>query len=133
MAQLIEKELSFKIVGLLYKVHQQLGGYCRERQYGDLFEQLLKDENIKFSREYPIEVADRKSNFIDFLIEDAIVVELKCKPFILKEDYYQMRRYLEILKRELGLLVNFRNKYLKPKRILNTKMYHSEHWDTFGD
>ena len=127
MAKLVEKELSYKVVGLLYKVHQELGRYCRERQYGDLFEKLLENEGIKFSREYPIELADRKSNFADFYIEDSILVEFKCEPFITKEDYYQVRRYLELLKRELGLIVNFRNNYLRPKRILNTKMYYSEH------
>ena len=127
MAQLIEKELSYKIVGLLYKVHRQLDRYCRERQYGDLFEQLLKDEKIKYSREHPIEIAGRKSNFTDFYIKSIILLDLKNKPFITKDDYYQMRRYLEILGKELGLIVNFRNKYLKPKRILNTRMYHKEH------
>lgn len=111
---------------MLYKVHQRLGRYCREKQYGDLFESLLRDENIKFDREHPIEIADRKSSFADFYIEDAIVVEFKCKPFIIKEDYYQMRRYLDAMKKELGLLVNFRNKYLKPKRVLNTRMRYSE-------
>jgi len=127
MAKLVAKELSYKVVGLLFKVHRQLGRYCREKQYGDLFANFLKNEGIKFIREYPIPLAGRKSNFVDFYIEDTLLVDFKCKAFITKEDYYQMRRYLEIRKRELGLVVNFRNKYLKPKRVLNTRMYHSEH------
>ena len=133
MAKLILKELSYKIVGLLYKVHRQLGRYCREKQYGDLFEKLLQKENMKFKREYPLELAERKSNFVDFYIEESLLVELKSKPFITKEDYYQMRRYLEVIKKELGLIVNFRNKYLNPKRVLNSKIKHSEHSDTFGN
>ena len=129
MANLILKELSYRIVGLLYKVHQQLGRYCREKQYGDLFEKLLQKEGIKFHREYPIELADKKSNFVDFYINNCLLVELKSKPFITKEDYHQTRRYLEAIKKELGLIVNFRNKYLKPKRVLNSKMKYSEHSD----
>lgn len=122
MANLILKELSYKIVGFLYKVHRQIGRYCREKQYGDLFEELLQKEGIKFEREYPIKLADKKSNFVDFYIEDCLLVELKSKPFITKDDYYQMRRYLETIKKELGLIVNFRSQYLKPKRVLNSKM-----------
>jgi len=133
MAQLILKELSYKIVGLLYEVHRQLGRYCREKQYGDLLEKLLQRENIRFQREYPIELAEKKSNFVDFYIDDSLLIELKSKPFVTKEDYYQMRRYLEMIKKELGLIVNFRNKYLKPKRVLNSKMKNSEHSDKFVD
>src|SRR3989344_879046 len=71
------------------------------------------------ARENSLEIGGRKSNFVDFIIEDKIVLELKAKPFTDKEDYYQLRRYLHNAKVKLGLLVNFRDRYLKPKRILN--------------
>ena len=61
------------------------------------------------------------------------LIDFKCKPFITREDYYQMRRYLETIRRELGLIVNFRNKYLKPKRVLNTKIYHSKHPNNYSE
>lgn len=51
-----------------------------------------------------------------------MVVEFKVKTFSTQTDYYQVKRYLEILGFKLGLLVNFRQKYLKPKRILNSKV-----------
>ena len=122
MSRLVLKELSYKIVGLLYKVHGEIGRYGREKQYGDLLEKLLQNERIEFKREHPVEIGDRKSNFVDFYIEDNLLLDLKAKPFITKEDYYQMRRYLEASKRELGLIVNFQQRYLKPKRILNSKI-----------
>ncbi len=129
MANIVLKELSYKIVGLLYKIHQEIGRYGREKQYSDLLEKFLQNNKIKFKREYPIKIADKKSNFVDFYIEDSLLVDLKAKSFITKEDYYQMRRYLEASKKELGLIVNFRQKYLKPKRVLNPKMRYSEHSD----
>jgi hypothetical protein len=43
---------------------------------------------------------------------------MKAKPFILKDDYGQMQRYLQALNLELGIIYNFRDRYLKPKRIL---------------
>ena len=63
-----------------------------------------------------------RRNIVDFLIEDKILLELKAKRIISKEDYYQVRRYLESLNLKLGLLVNFRDRYLKPKRILNSNV-----------
>ncbi|MFI5164666.1 MAG: GxxExxY protein, partial [Bacteroidia bacterium] len=58
----------------------------------------------------------------DFTIEGCMVIEFKAKPFITKEDYYQTMRYLEIVKMKLGMIVNFRQRYLKPKRIINSKV-----------
>jgi len=62
----------------------------------------------------------------DFIIEKAVVLDVKAKKFITKEDYNQMMKYLTLLKKELGLIVNFRASFLKPKRILNPD-FHSEH------
>jgi len=41
------------------------------------------------------------------------------KRIITKEDYQQMQRYLKGAQLELGLIINFRDMYLKPKRVLN--------------
>lgn len=42
--KIIHKELSYKITGLLFKVHTELGRYCREKQYGDALEKLFTTE-----------------------------------------------------------------------------------------
>ncbi len=119
--KIIQKELSYIVVGVLFQAHKELGRYCREKQYGDLLEKLFKKNNIKYEREKPITIEKRKSSFIDFCIEDSLLIDIKCKPFITREDYYQMRRYLELCNLELGMIVNFKQRYLKPKRILNPK------------
>lgn len=121
--KLVEKELSYKIVGILYNVHKKLGRFLREKQYGDVLEIFLKDNHIEYKREKAVEVAERKSNFIDFCVEDKILIELKAKPFVTKEDYYQMQRYLNIENKELGFIVNFRQKMLQPKRVLNYNLF----------
>jgi len=119
--KIIEKDLSFKLNKIFLEIHDEIGRFCRERQYGDLLAQKLKENNINFQREVPIEIADIKSNFADFIIEDKIIVELKSKPYIEKIDYNQILRYLKTTNLELGLLVNFTQKYLKPKRVLNSE------------
>jgi GxxExxY protein len=58
-------------------------------------------------------------NKIDFLIEEKIILEIKAKTIIEKSDYYQIMRYLKILNKKLGFLVNFRNRYLRVKRVIN--------------
>ena len=55
----------------------------------------------------------------DFIIEDKIIIDLKAKTFITKEDYFQMKRYLVSYGKKLGLIINFRQRYLYPKRILS--------------
>ena len=118
---LVERELSYKIVGVLFKTHKDRGRYCRERQYADTVEQVLKEVGLKYQREMPILVDGRKSNFVDFCIEGKIFLDLKSKSFITKEDYYQMQRYLVASNKELGIIANFRQRMLKPKRVLNGK------------
>lgn len=108
-------DLTYKINGLLYAVHNELGRFAREKQYADLFEIKLKENNISYKRE--LRVGD-SGNIIDFLIDEKIIIEFKSKPFLLKDDYFQTQRYLQSLNLQLGILVNFRTRYLQPKRIL---------------
>lgn len=117
--KIIEKDLSYRLGGIFFEIQNELGRFCRERQYADSLEKKLTDCKISFQREFPVSISGRKSNFIDFIIEDRILLDLKAKPFVEKEDYYQMKRYLEITNIKLGLIINFRDRYLKPRRILN--------------
>lgn len=113
--KIIYPELSFKINGVCFKVHNQLGRYSREKQYCDLLEEEFKKLRISYIREFRI---NKTSNIIDFLIDNKIILEVKAKKAILKEDYYQIQRYLQSSYCKLGFLVNFRNRYLKPIRVI---------------
>lgn len=123
MDKVLYKDLSYKVCGILYKVHNELGRYRNEKQYADKFEQLLKDNGINYKREYklPESFNGEKGgrNICDFIIENKIIIELKAKTFLLRDDYFQIKRYLSTLGLELGIIVNFRQKYITPKRILN--------------
>ncbi len=115
--KLIYPELSFKIAGLCFKVHNEIGRFSREKQYGDLLEQKISESNISYHREL---IIGDSGNIADFVIDDKILLEIKAKSFITKDDYYQVQRYLKELGLELGLIINFRQQYLKPQRILNS-------------
>ena len=116
--KLLFGELSYRINGILFESHNELGQFAREKQYGDLIEKKLKENNIFYKRELRI---GESGNTVDFLIENNVLVELKSKPFLLNVDYDQVKRYLQSCDLELGILVNFRSKYLKPKRIIRKK------------
>lgn len=116
-------ELSYKITGLLFEIHNSLGRYCREKQYGDALEQLLKESNTAYKRENPLpldKVTNRFTNKADFVINNQLLVELKAKPLVSKLDYIQTQRYLVAGGLKLGIIVNFRNKYLKPIRVIRS-------------
>ncbi|MBI5123059.1 GxxExxY protein [Candidatus Roizmanbacteria bacterium] len=123
MSKIIFPDLSFKINGILFKTHNHLGRYCSEKQYADFIEKCLKESQLKYKREkvLPPSFEGEKNgrNKVDFLIEDVIILELKSKKLISKDDYYQIKRYLVALNKKLGILVNFRSSYIYPKRILN--------------
>lgn len=119
MAKLLHEDLSYKIRGVLFAVHNELGRFAREKQYSDCFEQKLKESQIIYQRELAI---GDSGNVIDFLVDNVLIVEFKAKPFLLKDDYFQVQRYLHATNLELGILVNFRASHLVPKRVL--RAYH---------
>lgn len=113
--KVIYPELSYKIVGILFEAHGELGTYAREKQYGDFIGKRLKEAKISFKRELPI---GDSGNILDFLIEDKIVLEIKAVRKILPDHYRQIQNYLQQSNKKLGLLVNFRTSHLRPIRIV---------------
>jgi hypothetical protein len=88
--------LSYIIVGACFAVHNALGKYCREKQYGDELAKMFAEVKLPFE----------------------IILEIKTKRILTKEDYFQTQRYLQASGMKLGLLVNFRQPYLKPTRVV---------------
>lgn len=127
MAQeIIYKELSYKITGIAFTIHNQNGRFCREKQYAELFETGLKENSIPYSREANLQKINSLSpsgNRADFVINNQIVVDLKAKRIVTKDDYLQMQRYLQATKMRLGIIINFRQTHLCPKRVINYSQY----------
>lgn len=124
MAELIHRDLSFLITGILFEVHNELGKYTTEKQVCDLIEERLGKAHIPYQREsvlVPIHAGEMIGRHrVDFLIDNKLVLEVKCKYYLTREDYFQIRRYLSVLNMKLGILVNFHEDRLRPKRVLNS-------------
>jgi len=133
MSEVVYPKTSYKIVGVMFRVHNELGRFCNERQYADAMEKEFKLANIQYEREKELSesfVGERKGrNIADFIIENKIAIEIKAKRFMSREEYYQVRRYLKSGDLKLGILVNFRETYLRPKRILNSSFSNSQFAD----
>lgn len=113
--KLFYPELSYTITGICFEIHNTLGRFSREKQYGDAIEDKLKDIQIPYQREHQI---DAQGNIADFIIDNKILLELKAKRIVTRDDYYQTQRYLQSSGLKLGLIVNFHRQYLVPKRVL---------------
>ncbi len=122
--KIIYPELSYKINGILFDVHNELGRSCKEKQYCDRIEFWLNKLNIPYSREVTLppsfEGERQGRNRVDFLIDSKIILEVKSKLFLDRSDYHQAKRYQNSFGCKLTLLVNFHHQYLQPKRILNS-------------
>lgn len=121
--RLIYPELSYKIMGILFDVHNRLGGSFEEKYYQRAVEKLLKLNKINFNKELKADISFEGDKigkyFLDFLVENKIIVELKTVPELLPIHFRQVRSYLKVKNLELGILANFRSKRLIYKRILN--------------
>ena len=114
-------DLSFKIIGILIEIHKELGPYAREKQYCDLFAEKLKEQSIAYKRELTI---GDSGNIVDFIVDSKIVLEFKAVPFLADKHYDQVKRYLYQTNLKLGILINFRDVRLHPKRVLNINNIH---------
>ncbi|MFH1430155.1 MAG: GxxExxY protein [Candidatus Uhrbacteria bacterium] len=122
---LIYAELTYQLNGVCFAVQNVLGRNCSEKQYADAIEKYLIEKELSFSREYVLppmfEGEQPGRHRVDFFIDGRVVLELKAKKMIERVDYDQLLRYLNVLNCKLGLLVNFRERNLKPRRVLNSR------------
>lgn len=123
MASLVYPDLSYAIMGLLFETHTRLGGGFEEKYYQRAVEKLLQKNGLKYDKELLVNISFDNNKigryFLDFLIDDKIVLELKTVPILLPIHFRQVRSYLKIKNLELGILANFRGNKLTYKRILN--------------
>lgn len=129
MPKIVQKELSYKIMGILFSVHSQLGNRYQEKYYQRAVEKGLKEVGLSYKKEIAVDLTFNKETigkyFLDFVVEGRVAVELKTVPSLQPKDFTQVLAYLKAANLELGILANFRTEKLTYKRILNSK-YHSD-------
>jgi len=124
-SDIIYPELSYKVVGVLYNVHKEMGYGFLERYYQKAIAAELKKSNIDFKEQVKVELIIAGEvitvGYADFIIEDKIILELKQGNTFLKTNIDQLNSYLKMTKLQLGILANFTSRGLLYKRILNIR------------
>ena len=119
--EMIDDDLTYKIIGCAMKVHNTLGNGFQEVIYQRCLAIELDKNGIDYEREkeMPIyyeeyEVGKRRA---DFIIEEKVMVELKA--VINLEDVHlaQGLNYLTAYNIGTGLLINFGSTSLQTKRL----------------
>ena len=125
MAELLYEDESYKIRGACFKVYNTLGGGIQEKviERALLKELLAKELEVKTQVRIDIFYQGEKiGTYIpDLVVNDKIVIEVKSKPALTKEDEKQFWGYLKNSKYKLGFLVNFSPAELIIKRFIHTR------------
>ncbi len=118
-------EITEKIIGAAFRVHNTLGCGFQEVIYQRALELELKEMLINYAREFemPIhymcqEIGRRR---VDFFIENKISVEQKALTKLEDVHIAQAINYLEAYNLEIGLLINFGSRRLEFHRLTNKK------------
>jgi len=122
---LIYPQLSYQIVGILFDIFINLGPSHKEIQYKKAIEIALKEVNISYQREVPCKLFYKGKfvaiMYLDFLIEEKIVLEIKQGDRFYKKDIEQVYNYLKSTGLKLGILARFTKSGVKFKRVVNIK------------
>lgn len=127
MAELLYSDLTYKIIGILYKIHNKLGPTYQEKHYQRAVERELREAGISFEKERPVSIGyDNKrvgKYLLDFFIDSRIVLEIKAINRLHPKYFDQVLSYMNTLQARVGLIANFKKDKLQIKRLLLPKKY----------
>ena len=107
-----ENDITYKIRGAAYKVHNNLGPGLLESVYEAALKYELKKEGLKVDAQVPIPVKydDIKLDLgfrLDLLVNEKVIVEVKSIESLAPVHHKQLLTYLRLTDKRLGLLINF--------------------------
>jgi len=116
-------DLTYKVIGLAYEVFNQIGGGQKEIIYHRALKALIEKSRMEFSENvyYPVKIHEAiiGKNYLDFLLDKKIILELKATGQFSKVHFDQVLNYLKVSKLKLALLINFSSNQVKIKRVIN--------------
>ena len=114
------------ILDSIYEVYKNLGPGLLESVYEKALMMELASRGMRVKNQVPVRAfykgVDLQMDFrLDLLVNDTVVIELKSVEQLLPVHEKQLLTYLKLADKQLGLLVNFNESYLKRgiKRIVN--------------
>jgi GxxExxY protein len=110
----------------IYEVYKNLGPGLLESVYERALMMELASRGMIVKNQVPVRAyykgVDLQMDFrLDILVNDTVVIELKSVEQLLPVHEKQLLTYLKLADKQLGLLVNFNESYLRKgiKRVVN--------------
>lgn len=111
MGLLLYPEESYIIRGVAFDVYKAFRNRHKETVYQNALALGLRHSNltVDLEKHLPVYYAGRRvGTYVpDLVVNEKILVELKAKPIVLKEDLKQFWEYPKASEYRLGLLINF--------------------------
>lgn len=115
-----------KILDSAFKIHKEYGPGLLENAYEHLLiYELNKNDGFKIERQKLLPIIHENTQIdagyrLDILVNDCVIIELKCVEKILPIHEAQLLTYLKLSKIKLGLILNFKTTLLKDgiKRLI---------------
>jgi len=115
-------EITKKIIGCAYKVSNTLGIGFIEKVYENALAHVIRKSGLKVAQQHPIKVVFDEiivgEFFVDLLVEDRVLVELKAVSMLVDNHTAQALNYLRASSLEICLLINFGRPKVEIKRLL---------------
>ena len=110
------------IIEAAREIWRELGGAFKEKVADRAFTLALQKRGLRVESQKRIAIYyDNKKvgTYVpDKIINESILIEIKCKDFLTKYDIQQLWRYLKATKYKLGFIINFSPKGVQFKRIV---------------
>jgi GxxExxY protein len=121
-SKLIHAELTDQIIGAAIEVHQHLGPGLLESAYEQCLCHELHLRGIEFKRQVPLPVEFKGIALdcgyrLDIVVEDKVILELKCVDRVIAIHEAQLLTYLKLAGKKVGLILNFHAATLAPGGI----------------
>ena len=114
------EDITHKLIGCAYEVYNKLGFGFLESVYKKAMVIELNKSNIQVEVEKALKVYYENQVvgdfYVDLLVENEIVVELKSVENLNRAHEVQLVNYLNALNKEIGLLINFGPSGVEVKR-----------------
>ncbi len=114
--------LTEQVLSAVFEVSNTLGGGFLEKVYERALLQELSLRSIAAITQVPFPVIYKHQNvgdyFADILVEDQLILELKCTDRLTNEHAAQCLNYLRASHKTLCLLINFQKPKVEWKRII---------------
>lgn len=119
------EELCYKIIGICMKIHSEVGPGFPEEYYQKALEIEFTDNHTHFVPQCPVSILYKDIqlglNYLDFLIDEKIILEIKSVNALTDVHMFQTIKYLGYTNLDIALLVNFGKIKLEYKRVLPTR------------